>query len=513
MNKEMRKQIEKYSLFELKLKVLEETALMAGCAVFENENEQIQVSAFRNRRNEYIVRFMPDREGTWNYYIFIAGNERQGTFECVANQGKNQGRVITKGHHFQYEDGEKFIPFGTTAYAWIHQTAELRRQTIETLANSPFNKIRMCVFPKSMPYNTNDPDSYPFEKKADGTWDVNNPEPEFWEKLDKSIEELMNLGIEADLILFHPYDRWGFAELSQKDSLIYLEYVITRLSAYRNLWWSLANEYEILYSKSLNDWNEYGELILKKDIYGHLRSVHNILDPFPKRTWLTHCSIQSSEMNKIPVWRQEYDLPIIIDECGYEGDLPYSWGSLTAFEMAHRFWWSMCRGGFCTHGETYHREDEVLWWAKGGKLYGESEKRIEFLKNLLYSLPGEWQMPEYKGMNPNLDEQDEKAVREAKMFQKALEHADKATKENFVAFTTPMKIEGEGYSLEYFGHVRPAYLDLNLKEETEHKVEIVDIWEMTRRTAAEKACGKMRIKLPAKEGIALLIMEKQHKGW
>jgi hypothetical protein len=34
-----------------------------------------------------------------------------------------------------------------------HQSEELQRQTLETLRTAPFNKIRMCVFPKSYEYN------------------------------------------------------------------------------------------------------------------------------------------------------------------------------------------------------------------------------------------------------------------------------------------------------------------------------------------------------------------------
>ena len=125
----------------------------------------------------------------------------------------------------------------------------------------------------------------------------------------------MEMGIEVDLILFHPYDRWGFSKLSQQDSLIYLKYCVARLSAYRNIWWSLANEYEILYDKVLGDWDEYGAFLAKNDSYSHLRSVHNFLEPYPKRDWLTHCSIQSGQFYKIPFWRQKYKVPVIIDEC------------------------------------------------------------------------------------------------------------------------------------------------------------------------------------------------------
>ena len=141
----------------------------------------------------------------------IGTEERSGKFECTAARGENHGVVHAEGDHFQYQDGSTYIPVGTTCYAWIHQTEELQEETLDTLAESPFNKIRMCVFPKSMPYNNNEPDCYPFLKKEDGSWEVNDPDPVFWEKLDKRIKQLMELGIEADLILFHPYDRWGFS--------------------------------------------------------------------------------------------------------------------------------------------------------------------------------------------------------------------------------------------------------------------------------------------------------------
>jgi hypothetical protein len=52
----------------------------------------------------------------------------------------------------------------------------------------------------------------------------------------------LDLGIQADLILFHPYDHWGFAAMTQKECEDTLSYAARRLSAFPNLCWSLANE-------------------------------------------------------------------------------------------------------------------------------------------------------------------------------------------------------------------------------------------------------------------------------
>lgn len=55
----------------------------------------------------------------------------------------------------------------------------------------------------------------------------------------------MDLGIQADIIVMHPYDRWGFSEMSAECDDLYWKYLIARVSAYRNVWWSLANEYDL----------------------------------------------------------------------------------------------------------------------------------------------------------------------------------------------------------------------------------------------------------------------------
>lgn len=498
--------IEKYGIFETEISDVKSAGLLEHCAVFTNGAKEIHIPAFKNGEDRSLVRFMPQETGLWHYRITLCGKEITGDFECVENTGNNHGPVITEDDHFRYADGATYIPVGTTAYAWIHQTQELQEQTLATLAESPFNKIRMCVFPKSMPYNNNDPDCYPFFKNEEDGWDVSRPDPKFWDKLDKRLRELMDLGIEADLIIFHPYDRWGFAELSQEASLTYLEYCIARLSAYRNLWWSLANEYEMLTQKDRQDWDAYGEMLKEKDIYGHLISIHDIVTPYPKRSWMTHCSIQSKEINKLITWKHSYGIPVIIDECGYEGDLAFNWGSLSAREMVHSFWWTICRGGFCTHGETFHREDEVLWWAKGGRLIGESVRRIAFMKELLYQLPGPWSTSERIAQNPNQEAEHESDAEENK-FIKILQMASPDERESFFANVSPMIIHGEKYFLQYLGRMCSAFTELMLDMDKKYRIEIIDTWEMTRKLAAEGVTGMVKVGLPAKEGIAVLVTE------
>lgn len=92
----------------------------------------------------------------------------------------------------------------------MHQNSALIDETMQTLARAPFNKIRLCVFPKHYRYNTNEPEYYPFRRRPDGSWDVDHPDFVFWDQFEERLRELFSVGIQVDLILFHPYDRWDF---------------------------------------------------------------------------------------------------------------------------------------------------------------------------------------------------------------------------------------------------------------------------------------------------------------
>jgi len=429
------------------------------------------------------------------------GKEISGEFECVKNTGNNHGQIVADGFHLKYADDTDYFCVGTTCYAWIHQTPELIAQTYETLKQAPFNKIRMCVFPKHMPFNNNEPELFPFHKKEDGGWDINKPDKKFWRHLEDSIIRLGEMGIEVDLILFHPYDRWGFSKFTLEESLIYLDYCVHRLSAYKNIWWSIANEYDLVPGRTIEYWDAIGERIFKEDNYRHMLSNHNCFATYPKRDWMTHRSIQSAFVRRTSNWRMEYNLPVTIDECGYEGDIEYNWGNLSAFEMVNRFWICNTLGGFCTHGETFNREDEVLWWAKGGKLYGESPKRLAFMKGFFESIGNLDPVISPAFFDPNNTD----IPPEFEVFAKAIMVMQENDRNEMLLSFSPIVGQNENYKLKYFERTCPSYMNINLPENGKYRVEVIDIWEMTKSIASDNVSGALKINLPGKEGVAVLI--------
>ncbi|MBM4155242.1 MAG: DUF5060 domain-containing protein [Lentisphaerae bacterium] len=370
-------------------------------ATFSQGAARIEVPGFRDGGDTYKIRFSPPDAGEWRYETRSPApelNGRTGSVTATAPSGGNHGPVgVFDTFYLRYSDGTPYRQFGTTCYAWTHQPEALQEQTLRTLAASPFNKIRFCVFPKSYTYNTNEPVRFPFVRRSDRTFDFDRPDPEFWRHFERRILDLQRLGIEADIILWHPYDRWGFSEMTKEQDDRYLRYCIARLSAFRNVWWSLANEFDLMApaamkghrgNKTMADWDRFFRILAGEDPHRRLRSIHNCRGFYDHtRPWVTHASLQTSDMARGVEFRTSFGKPVLYDECRYEGDVPQGWGNLSAREMAERFWLGTLGGCYVGHGETYKHPEDILWWSKGGTLHGQSPALIQWLATFLADAP------------------------------------------------------------------------------------------------------------------------------
>lgn len=360
-------------------------------AFFQQKSRVVRVPGFYDGDGIFRVRFMPDNEGEWTFAAKSNAaelNGKTGSFVATAPRAGVHGPVrVTNKFHFAYADGTPFLSFGTTCYAWTHQPLSEQAKTLETLKKTRFNKMRMGVFPKDYPYNVNEALHDVYQKGADGKYDFDRPNPESFRHFENQVKALGEMGIEADIIIFHPYDRWGYCDMSEAQDYAYVKYLAARLSAYRNVWWSLANEYDfLLNTKPMHQWERYFHILEENDPYGHLRSIHNG-DPEAnydhRKPWVTHVCIQHWDVKRTGEWRLAYGKPVVNDEPEYEGNIIQVWGNISAEELVHRFWITAMRGGYTGHGETFSNPDDLIWWAKGGELHGEAWKRIGFLRDLM----------------------------------------------------------------------------------------------------------------------------------
>jgi hypothetical protein len=360
-------------------------------AFFKQNSRVVRVPGFYDGNGTYKVRFMPDNEGEWTFLTQSSApalDGQTGGFTAGPAGAGNHGPVqVSHQFHFAHADGTPYLPFGTTSYAWTHQTPELQAETLASLKGARFNKMRMGVFPKDYPFNTNEPLYDMYEVDAEGELDFDRPNAEAFRHFENQVGALRDLGIEADIIIFHPYDRWGYCDMSPEQDFRYVAYLAARLSAYRNVWWSLANEYDfLLNTKPMAQWDRYFQIIEENDPYRHLKSIHNgdvNANYDHRKPWVSHVCIQNWDVKRTQEWRDTYGKPVINDEPEYEGNIMLSWGNISAPELVHRYWITLLRGGYAGHGETFMDPQDILWWAKGGPLRGEAWKRIGFMRDLL----------------------------------------------------------------------------------------------------------------------------------
>lgn len=440
-------------------------------ATFTQADQQMSVAGFYDGNGVFKVRFMPDKTGDWSYSTQSNVPELQGktgSFTCVKATENNHGPVRVANTYFmEYADGTPYYQIGTTCYAWTHQGDSLEEVTLNTLKSSSFNKLRMCIFPKSYVHNFNEPEFYVFERDSAGKNDYSRFNPAYFQHLEKRLKQLQDMNIEADIILLHPYDRWGYATMPDTTDAFYLKYVMARLSAYRNVWWSMANEFDFMSDKNMDDWHRIFQVVCANDPYNHLRSIHNGFVLYNHALpWVTHASIQSTHFDSARVWSQRFKKPLIYDECRYEGDIDQGWGNMSAQEMAAMFWRGLITASYVGHGETYNHPSDILWWAKGGVLHGQSPERIQFFKNYFQQIP-------LKRFAP-IDE-------------------------------LSAGVEGELYWY-YFGDKTPKEYTFKLPAHQRYRVEMIDTWNMTTDTLDGLYEGTFTLPFPDKKYMAVRII-------
>jgi uncharacterized protein DUF5605/uncharacterized protein DUF4038 len=141
-------------------------------------------------------------------------------------------------------------------------------------------------------------------------------------------------------------------------------------------------------TKTVSDWNRFGQIIQTNDPYHHLTSIHNQKTLFDHtQPWITHVSLQDDRAEDAVKYLNQYKKPVIFDECRYEGDISQEWGDITAERLTGMFWKTLISGAYCGHGETYVDPNEILWWSKGGILHGQSPAQLAFFKKIIEAAP------------------------------------------------------------------------------------------------------------------------------
>lgn len=409
-------------------------------AAFTSGATRMTIRGFYDGSGSYKVRFSPPATGDWSYTTSsnaAALQGHSGKFTVVSNSPDQHGPAQADGHSLRFADKTPYFSVGSTSYQWASMPREMQENTLKTLKQGQgngqvFNKQRMTIFPKWYVYNHQNPvdagAAYEIIPGSDasneskwncfgpqcpalsGSFDLTRFNVSFWQNFEHLLWQMREMGVIADIILFHPYDggHWGFdcmggrnqTEYNTTNDKFYLRYVGARLSAFSNVWWSMANEWDCWNSHSCKGkgvsrdngpspvWNELFQELVAADPYRRMTGIHNGRYLYNhSQPWITHVSLQGRE-SETPQLRAFYGKPVIWDEVQYEGDIKDSWGRLSGEEMADRFWWGSALGVYVGHSETVIHPDmpdddhQPLWWAKGGTLIGQSPQRLQWFRSL-----------------------------------------------------------------------------------------------------------------------------------
>ncbi len=442
-------------------------------AEFTQQHRTVNVRGFYDGDGDYRIRFMPDNEGPWSYKTVSATREldgHTGHFVCTPSTPGNHGPVMTAHRfHFEHADGTPYFPFGTTTYAFLFTSDENAANSIAGMRKY-FNKSRVCVLPKPLGQG---PQILPFPNTGaapdgrGGSNDYTRFNPEYFQLLEKRLLQMQEVGVQADCILFHPYDAWGYKVMPDEVDEFYLRYVVARLAAFRHVWWSLANEYDLIKSKTPADWDRFFRVVQAEDPYNHLRSIHHSVVIYDySKPWCTHASLQAYDFNKSEERRLAWNKPIIYDEIQYEGDVERRWGNLSAVEMTHRFWLATVYGVYASHGEVFISADtgphaHESSWSDAGRLRGDSAARIKFLHDLVARLTP-------VGLNEDVGSY-------------------------YLSAGTPNELY-----LWYFDYHRPARYSFPLPNTAEFEGSLIDPFGMTETKLPGTFSGKSLVDLPNK---------------
>lgn len=428
-----------------------------------DDGDEVTTPGFWDGGSTYRVRFSPERPGRWTWQSASQFDGLDGVAGFLeAGEAQDHGPVrVNERFHFAHADGTSFFPVGTTVYNWLHQEPELYRSTLDAISDGAFNKLRFLVFPQAGDHVARFPTLLPFERDSVGNWDSSRPDIEFFGNLDSAVSGLKERGIQADILIFNAYDKghFGFDGFTAEQDAIYLRYLVARLAAYSNVWWSLCNEFDLLTDRPRERWGQMGTLLAEIDPYQRLRSIHNWMSLYDhNQPWVTHASIQNgfapAELGRTQMYRDVYEKPIVLDEIKYEGDTAERWGRLTGRELVHRFWVTTVGGCYASHGESFLKPNDSLHVVEGGPFEGRSPARLKFLREVLDSLV-------VPGLDP-IDKFDDEACVAGVPRQQYLQYLGSSCPSTWT-FRLPQGNAGE-----------------RLQTGDVFEVDLLDTWEMTR---------------------------------
>jgi hypothetical protein len=230
---------------------------------------------------------------------------------------------------------------GDTSYGIVWLDPGAFEKTVEARAAQKFNHIRGYAIGR--------------EDYRGATFkNPDQPDPEFYKRLDERIRYMNSKGIIFDMILGHDRNHLAEAFPARQQRERYVRYMVARYSAF-NITWQVAQEFEE-YQNGRELMKELGTLLKQMDPYQHPRSTHttSTASPLTSDGWMDYIVYQSSDDQLGAIEHQIFAMPFVNSEFAYEDSgagrtHPHHVDSDT---FRRRLWNASMNGQYPTLGNT-----------------------------------------------------------------------------------------------------------------------------------------------------------------
>jgi len=328
------------------------------------------------RGRVFKVRFCPTKVGTWRLVSLESNRpefERR-VVEIACVRSNHRGFWLPDGRWYRRSDGSHPFIIGNTHYTFLSRRDDrgrLCREPVEDIRHNAryYNKARFSLFGGRYP----DPQLKPFldddGRPSDHGRFAHRPNPAwFATRVDPVVAEGFARDLVCDLILCGP-DTPASRSTLKGDPRPWLRYVAARYGSYPNVWFCLANEWDIKNPRySAREITQAGAYLRSSLPYPTPISVHgspNRWRPELNGPWHDHVIIQykvkrlaRAADSVAKSHRLGGGKPVVNDENGYQGDGDrFSLG-----DVVEGCFGTFLGGGYPTTGEKHASKKGQYFW-------------------------------------------------------------------------------------------------------------------------------------------------------
>ncbi len=264
-------------------------------------NSSITIPGYYTKNKTWVVRFSPPSDGTWTYKTTSTDTDldgKTGIFLSVPNTNPNiRGALVIDPANptlFKHEDGTPYFMLGyeldMLANLSIGDPSISKTKTlIDNISSNGFSDVIMAVYAEDGPWGDRGkttsygPDA-DFGPPAEMPWPIvsgkfviSQPNPAYWENLDRVIDYLHNKGMSIHLYTRMQPNKYFAAKLPSPgtaDEAAFIKYVVARYQAYSSVIFDYQKE---VANVSMTDATvQAGVANIKKNLaYPRLISVHD----------------------------------------------------------------------------------------------------------------------------------------------------------------------------------------------------------------------------------------------